>query len=118
MKGHVIHSSYMPVEMNIDYMKLFEDCFKLGAIYQGNAKKCFDHLDREMLYRTQGFVYNNLFNFKGTALRLQSGQWQNFEMQAYSSRISRATRPEHCKFSYQPSEDVVGTPCAAFDKYA
>ena len=97
-KFDVLSERGRPAKVKLDPIKPFIDLFKIGALYKGDVNKCLTHVDRVMLYGESGYVFNYIFNFKGTALRCKLDYWLTPEMFEYSKRVNDSVSAKQCTF--------------------
>ena len=106
-----------PSKAKLDPIKPFIDLFKIGALYKGDTNKCLTHLDREMLYGQSGYIFNNILNYKGTALRCKLEYWLTPEMLEYSKRINDSVNAKQCIFGEEGKSDNLDEASDIYDMY-
>ena len=106
-----------PSKAKLDPIKPIIDLFQIGALYKGDSMKCLSHLDREMLYNPSGYVFNNIMNYKGTALRCKLDYWLTPEMLEYSKRINDSVNAKQCIFGTEGKDVELDEPDEIYDMY-
>ena len=106
-----------PSKARLDPIKPFIDLFQIGALYKGDPNKCLSHLDREMLYGASGYIFNNLLNYKGTALRCKLDYWVTPEMLEYSKRICDSVNAKQCIFGVEGKDVELDEAAEIYDMY-
>ena len=106
-----------PSKAKLDPIKPFIDLFKIGALYKGDVNKCLSHLDREMLYNPSGYIFNNLLNYKGTALRCKLDYWLTPEMLEYSKRINDSVNAKQCIYGTEGKDVELDEASEVYDMY-
>ena len=106
-----------PAKVRLDPIKPFIDLFQIGALYKGDPYKCLIHLDREMLYSKSGYIFNNVLNYKGTALRCKLDYWLTPEMLEYSKRICDSVNAKQCIFGHEGKDVELDEASEIYDMY-